>query len=380
MNRPRVVVAGLGDTGVLTAMHLVRSAEVVGISSKPGLVSGQELGLRLTRPDRWARDHRIPFRRFRKLDGVRTIHAVLRTVDLGARTVTVADAGGVEAVEPFDVLVISTGVRNGFWRRPDLQTQPDVDAELRAAHRRLAGAASIAVIGGGAAAVGAAANLAATWPDTRVDLYHPGDRALVRHHPRTWRRISERLERLGVGIHGGRRAVVPTGFDCDEITSGTVRWSTGQDPVDADAVLWAIGRVTPNSDWLPADIVDDAGFVRVTPEMRVPGHDGVYAIGDIAATDPLRSSARNRADRLLAHNIRVDLADRPDRARRYRAPRRRWGSVLGVQDDGLEVFAPNGFAFRFPRWSVDSVLRPWIVDRGIYGGVRDDVEGETTPP
>ncbi len=44
--------------------------------------------------------------------------------------------------------------------------------------------------------------------------------------------------------------------------------------------------------------------------------------------------------------------------------------MLGGQSDGLEVFATNGTAFRFPAWSVDRVLQPWIVRRGIYRGVR----------
>ena len=68
MTRPRVVIAGLGDTGLLTAIHLSRHADVVGISTKPGLVSGQELGMRLTRPDEWARDYWIAFDRYRQLD------------------------------------------------------------------------------------------------------------------------------------------------------------------------------------------------------------------------------------------------------------------------------------------------------------------------
>ena len=38
--------------------------------------------------------------------------------------------------------------------------------------------------------------------------------------------------------------------------------------------------------------------------------------------------------------------------------------------DGLQVFAPSGHPFRFPAWSVRRVLRPWIVRRGIYKGVR----------
>ena len=45
MSRKRVVIAGLGDSGVLTAIKLARHADVVGISAKPALVSGQELGL-----------------------------------------------------------------------------------------------------------------------------------------------------------------------------------------------------------------------------------------------------------------------------------------------------------------------------------------------
>ena len=58
MSRNRVVVAGLGDSGILTAIRLARHGQdfqVVGISAKPALVSGQELGVRLSRPEDWAR-------------------------------------------------------------------------------------------------------------------------------------------------------------------------------------------------------------------------------------------------------------------------------------------------------------------------------------
>jgi len=54
----------------------------------------------------------------------------------------------------------------------------------------------------------------------------------------------------------------------------------------------------------------------------------------------------------------------------YRAPRHRWGSVIGVQHDGVEVFAPNGRPFRIPAGPVRWMLMPWIVRRGIYRGVR----------
>ncbi|AKS31372.1 FAD-dependent oxidoreductase [Mycolicibacterium goodii] len=373
MTPKRVVIAGLGDAGVLTAIRLARrhdvDPDVVGVSVNPGLVSGQELGVRLARPDDWARDYWIAFDRFRGLDRVRTVHGVLTGADLADRTITVTDADGTEHVECYDALVIATGVTNGFWRRPVLRSPDDVGLGLREAHDRLSAATSLIVVGGGAAAVSSAANLAARWPEKRVGLYHPGDEILPQHHHRTRRRITRRLNELGVDLRPGHRAIVAEGFACDAITDDPVHFSTGQPPAQADAVLWAIGRVTPNTGWLPRDILDEHGFVRVTPHLQVPDVPGVFAVGDVAATDALRSSARNRADGLLAHNVAAYFTGA--RMRAYRPPGRRWGSVLGPQPDGLDVFAPNGLRFHFPAWSIRRVLQPWIVRRGIYRGVRD---------
>ncbi|MES3637037.1 FAD-dependent oxidoreductase [Mycobacterium intracellulare] len=370
MNRKRVVVAGLGDAGVLAAIRLSRDTDVVGISTKPALVSGQELGVRLSRPHDWARDYWIPFDRFRRLDRVRTVQATLTGVDLGARIVFGRGQDGATIAEPYDALVISTGVSNGFWRQPTLQSAAEIGAGLRAAHDRLAAAESVIVVGGGAAAVSSALNMATTWPDKRIDLYFPGESALQEYHPRTWQRIRARLSGLGVGVHPGHRAVIGEGFAGDELTGEPVRWSTGQPPADADAVLWAIGRVRPNTGWLPPELLDERGFVRVTPDLRVPGQRGVFALGDVAATDPLRSSARNRGDALVARNVLAEFAGRP--LRTYRAPTRRWGSLVGIQPNGLEVFLPSGHAFRFPSWSVERVVMPWFVRWGMYRGVRQN--------
>ncbi|MBB5162790.1 FAD-dependent oxidoreductase [Mycobacterium sp. AZCC_0083] len=368
----RIVIAGLGDSGVLTAIRLAKHApdvHVVGISTKPALVSGQELGWRISRPDHWARHNWISFDQFRGLDRVRTVHGTLTGVDLANRTVAVRGDDGATTDEGYDVLIISTGVTNGFWRQPTFQSTDEIGADLRAARDRLAAATSVIVVGGGAAAVSSAANIARTWPGTRVDLYFPGERALIQHHTRAWDRVHRRLDEAGVVLHPGHRAVLPHGFTGDEITSDPVEWSTGQPSSSADAVLWTIGRVRPNTGWLPKDLLDEHGFVRVTPELRVPDHRGVFAVGDVAATDPLRSSARNRADGLLAHNVLAEFEGKPMRS--YRPPTRRWGSVIGIQRDGLEVFTRNGRAVRFPAWSFEHVLMRWIVRWGIYRGVRD---------
>ena len=311
MRRTRVVVAGLGDAGLLTAVRLARHAdlEVVGISSQPGLVSGQELGLRLADPARWARDYWVGFERFSGLDPVRTVHGVIEACDPQARTLTVRRADGAIGEETYDHLVVATGVRNGFWRTPELRDADAVASSLRAAHERLVASGSVAVVGGGAAAVATAAQLA-TRSAVRVDLYFPGERALPQHHPRVWSRVAARLERLGVGLHAGHRAELPEHLD--RIGEGPVRFTTGQAPAPADAVVWAVGRVEPNTAWAPSAWLDAAGFVVTDAELRVTGAEGVWAIGDVAAPagDPLRSTARNRADGLLAANIRAAVDGR----------------------------------------------------------------------
>jgi apoptosis-inducing factor 2 len=368
MSRPRVVIAGLGDTGVLTAVRLAKRYDVVGISAKPALVSGQELGLRLTRPEWWARDYHHPFERLPGLDRVRVVHGELTGLDLDARTVSVTAPEGTAAQEPYDVLVIATGVSNGFWRRPDVESTDQVAAGIGEAHRRLAAAGSIAVVGGGAAAVGTAWNAAHVWPDKRVDLFFPGEKGLPEHHRAVWGRIGGELTEAGVGLHPGHRAVVPPGFGCDRITDDPVEWSTGQEPTTADAVVWAIGRTSPNSGWLPDELLDEDGYVEAGLDLAVPGHAGVFAIGDVAATDPLRSSARNFTFKLLARNVRAHLEGR--RLKTFDPPKRRWGSVVGYQDDGLVVFTPKGQAFRIPRLPADRMVRSLVVDRGYYRGVR----------
>jgi apoptosis-inducing factor 2 len=121
MDFRRVVIAGLGDSGVLTPIRLARHAEVVGISAKPALVSGQELGWRLSRPHDWARANWIPFDRFRGLARVRTVHGILTGLDLSARVLFVRHDDGSTSAEGYDALIISTGVTNGFWRQPNFQ-------------------------------------------------------------------------------------------------------------------------------------------------------------------------------------------------------------------------------------------------------------------
>lgn len=369
--KKRVVIAGLGDTGLLVAIHLGPKFDVVGISPKPCLVSGQELGTRLTQPERWKRDYLVPFRRYKKLDHVRALHGEVTGIDASEQRVTVRLANGGEVEEAYDVLVLASGVANGFWRTAHIESDEAIRSGLDEAAARIAQAQSIAIVGGGATAASVASNVAERFPVTETHLFFPRERPLSEYHERVREFVSAHLVGAGVHLHPGYRAEIPKDFPFDRLTTAPIAWSTGQAPFEADLVLWAVGPSTPNTSFVPADMLDDGGFVRVESTLQVPGHPNVFAVGDVAATDAHRSSARNWGFRLVAHNVRCHLSDRPRRMRRYRPPAHRWGSILGVQSDGMRVFQPSGSFFRVPRWAIERVLFPVAVRWGIYRGMRD---------
>ncbi|MCB1248398.1 MAG: hypothetical protein KDB36_03260, partial [Acidimicrobiales bacterium] len=94
-----------------------------------------------------------------------------------------------------------------------------------------------------------------------------------------------------------------------------------------------------------------------------------FAVGDVAASDPNRSSARNWGFLVVAANVRA-LASGKRRLRRFSAPSQRWGSILGAQSDGLLVFQPDGKAMRVPRPLVQPLLFDLYLHALLYRGVR----------
>jgi len=367
--KPTVVVAGLGDTGALIATRLARSCNVIGISTRPALVSGQELGTRLTDLSQWRRTYLIPYRRFRRLDAVDVVHGQITRVDLEKSTVTVDQASGSTRDLSYDYFVVATGVSNGFWRHDRVEDVATIERELVQVNQELSDAATIAVIGGGATGVSVADNLARKG-NAKVHLFYSGEEPLPDYHPSVRRWMARQLTSDGVITHPDHRAVVPAGFNRDQLTHDSVAWSTGQDSFTADVTLWAVGGVTPHSRFLPASVLDDEGFVVVDKNLRLPSHPNVFAVGDVAASDPLRSSARNWGYRIVVGNVKALVRGRTNKLATYKAPEYRWGSILGLQDDGLTVVQPNGKRFRIPRRLAEPLLFSVFVQRILYGGLR----------
>ena len=367
--RPTVLVAGLGDTGVLVATRLSRSCDVIGVSTRPALMSGQELGTRLTDLPRWRRTYLVPFARFRRLDAIDFVHGRILHTDLDHNAVDVETSSGKLRRISYDAFVIATGVSNGFWRHDRVEDLTTIDDALAAVNRTLETAATIAVVGGGATGVSVADNLARRG-GSQVHLFISGDQPLPDFHPdvRSW--ILRRLESDGVTVHTGHRAVVPGGSALDTLTTEPIEWSTGQAPFAADVVLWAVGAARPHTSFLPSSILDQQGFVNVDSHLRVIGQSNVFAVGDVAASDPLRSSARNWGYRVIVANVRALLAGRESKFRSFKPAPYRWGSLLGLQSDGLTVVQPSGKRVRIPRPIAQRLLLGAFVQRVLYGGLR----------
>ena len=72
---------------------------------------------------------------------------------------------------------------------------------------------------------------------------------------------------------------------------------------------------------------------------------------------------------MIVGNVGSVLRGRAPR-RRFRAPEYRWGSVLGLQPEGLTVATAKGARFRIPRRLAGPLLYGVFVTRGLYGGLR----------
>jgi NADH dehydrogenase FAD-containing subunit len=371
--KKRVVIAGFGDTGLLAAIYLKKKYDILGISPKPCLVSGQELGLRLTRPEEWKENYLMGFHRFKHLAGVQHCQGRVLEILPTENKVKLLAADGTKRYENYDALLIAAGVSNGFWRTDKLETLEEIQRNLENQAADLSAAGSLAVVGGGPSGVSVASNMKEKFPDAAVHLFFAHEQPLPGYHPKTRRKIVAKLTRQGVVLHAGHRAHLPTDTAghkaTDKLTSGTIDWQTGQPPFKADLILWAVGNLQPNNDFMPPEMLTAQGFVKVDARLRVPGHENIFAVGDIADTDENRSSARNGGFMTAAHNVDAYLSGRLSKMKPFKVTRYRWGSIVGVQAEGLRIFTPTGGSIRISKYWVGKLLFTFFVWQMIYRGL-----------
>jgi len=265
----------------------------------------------------------------------------------------------------FKSLVDAIRIRNHvieMFERADRENDPAVRKSLL----------TFVIAGGGFAGVELAGSLndfargiLADYPnlsreDVRIVLVHSRDRILPELSESLGRYAQSRMETRGVEFRLNTRLT--------DARPGMVVLSDAEIP--AETLVWTAGTApNPLSKSLPLE-KDKRGAVIVDPTLAVPGHAGVWALGDCAAvvdaktgnSCPPTAQFALREAATLAKNIRARLESRPGRGFHFDS----LGAlcVVGHQTACAELTVPfaRGKSMRF------SGLLAWMMWRGIYLG------------
>ncbi|MDP5240208.1 NAD(P)/FAD-dependent oxidoreductase [Uliginosibacterium sp. 31-16] len=303
--KPLIIIVGAGFGG-LSAARALASAEVdIVLVDQRNHHVFQPLLYQVATASLSPADIAGPVRSI--LSSQRNVTVVLGTVtgiDSAARSVSI-DNGVRSGSISYDYLILATGARHAYfgndhWESfaPGLKTIDDATSIRRRllwAFERAEMATDIAerdahltivIVGGGPTGVELAGSIielarAALAKDfrridprkARVILVEAGPRILPSFTPELSEAAKQSLEKLGVSVRVDARVM-----DCD--ADGVV---IGAEHVPAATILWAAGvQASPAAGWLGA-AADRAGRVLVGPDFSVPGHEGVFAIGDTAS-------------------------------------------------------------------------------------------------
>ncbi len=311
----RVVVIGGGFGGLEAAKHLASEAVEVTLVDRRNFHLFQPLTYQVATGALSPAEVCYPLRAiFKGQPNVRVLMAEVTDLDLEARRLTLRPPpGGPERAElSYDSLVVAAGSRYSYFGHDDWQQlAPEVKslesalalrsrllaafeaAELEPDPERRRALLTFVVVGGGPTGVEMAGQIAELARDTLRQEFHnvdPGegrvllveteDRVLTTFPPSLSRKAARALERLGA-TPLLRHTVV--GIDAESVTVQAVGDETKRIP--AHNVIWAAG-VTASRLGGPlaeqaASEVDRAGRVLVEPDLSLPGHPEVIAIGDM---------------------------------------------------------------------------------------------------
>jgi NADH:quinone reductase (non-electrogenic) len=295
----------------------------------------------------------IPIRHvIRRLKNVRVELAAVTGFDLERRIVHATTAAGLRSIElPYDSLIVAGGSSQSYYGHdafamfaPGMKTVDDA-LELR---RRIFGAFEMAevatepaerekwltvvIVGAGPTGVelaGQVRELAVRClrgefrtfapSSIRVLLLDGGPAPLATFGERLSDKATSELERLGVELRMSSRVVGIDAFGVDvEGADGT------RSRIDAFTTMWAAGvQASPLAAMLAAATgadVDRSGRIAVLPDLTLPGHPEVFAVGDMTALDNLPGVAEVAMQGGLhaANTIHRRLVGKEPKAFKYR--------------------------------------------------------------
>ena len=306
--RHRVVVIGGGFGGLQAAKHLATAPVDLTIVDRRNFHLFQPLTYQVATgalsPGEVAYPLRAVFGRHRN---VRVVMAEVTGFDLEGRRVQLA-----EGSLPYDTLIVSGGSHYSYFGHDDWRIYaPEVkslesaiatrarllkafeDAETQPDPERRRALLTFVVVGAGPTGVEMAGQIAELARGTlrdefrsidsrqsRVVLIETFDRVLTTFPPSLSRKAARSLESLGVTLLLERTVV-----DIDE-ESVTVAASDGAtERIPARNAIWAAGveasSLASQLGELSGADVDRAGRVTIEPDLTLPGHPEVVALGDM---------------------------------------------------------------------------------------------------
>jgi NADH dehydrogenase len=313
--RHRVVVIG-GGFGGLQAVHHLRRADVeVTLIDRRNFHLFQPLSYQVATGALSAAEVCFPLRWiFRRHRNVRVVMGEVGDFDLDRRAVRVTPtAGDGEPFDmPYDTLIVAGGSHYAYFGHDEWQeVAREVKslesalavraqilsafeaAELEADEERRRAWLTFVVVGGGPTGVEMAGQIGELARDTlrrefrsidageaKVLLVETVDRLLTTFPPKLSAKASRSLEHLGVTPLLGHTVV-----DIDDHGVSIEDADHRQERIPARTVIWAAG-VTASSmarrlgEATGAD-VDRAGRMVVGPDLTLPGHPEVFALGDM---------------------------------------------------------------------------------------------------
>ena len=347
----RVVVVGGGFGGLQTVLGLRRAPVEVTLVDRRNFHLFQPLTYQVATGALAPGDIAYPLRAiFSKERNVSVVLAEVADLDLDQREIVLRSVDGVPAPPRlrYDTLVVAGGSRYSWfghdeWREhavevKSLESALDARGRLLAAFEaaelepepeRQAAWLTFAVVGAGPTGVEMAGQIAELARDTlrgdfraidsasaRILLVEAADRVLTSFPPSLSAKAARSLERLGVTVLTGRAV---TAIDADSVT-------VGEERIPARTVIWAAGVQASSLAARLAELtgaeLDRAGRISVEPDLTLPGHPEVFALGDMVRPGgellPGVAPVAMQQGRYVARTIGARLAGRAAPRFRYR--------------------------------------------------------------
>ena len=295
----RVVIVGAGFGGLETTYRLAGAPVEITLIDRRNHHLFQPLLYQVATASLATSEIAWPIRYLlRDRPEVTTLFANASGVDAAGKRVLLDDGGSV----PYDTLVLATGARHAYFGHdewepfaPGLKTLEDATtlrrrilvaferAERETDPQKRDALLTFVIIGAGPTGVEMAGTIADLAKDTlprdfrhidtrkaRVVLIEAGNRVLAGFPDDLSAYALASLQSLGVEVKFGAPVT-----DCS--ADGVV---FGGNKLQARTIIWAAGvRASRAAEWLNAP-ADRAFRLKVEPDLTVPGHPDIFAVGD----------------------------------------------------------------------------------------------------